>query len=261
MEIIVLNVADAADFLQIIIAENGLGHLQPLQTGCAFKVEQVRARADERHKRHHQFLTDRVDRRVRHLGKILFEISVKRLRFFRQCRDRRVGAHGASALFAIGDHRGQQEFQIFLRIAEGFLLVEHGEVSANMGLAFRGGQVFQLNLGARQPFFVRMRRRQRGFNFVIADDAAFFKVNQQHFAGLQAPFFDDFLFCHGQHAHFRSHHHAVIRGYIIARRAQAVSVQRGPDLATIGKGDSGWPVPRLHQRGVIFVKRAALIIH
>ena len=38
MEIIVLNVADTADFLQIVIAENGLGNLKPLQARCALKV-------------------------------------------------------------------------------------------------------------------------------------------------------------------------------------------------------------------------------
>ena len=130
-----------------------------------------------------------------------------------------------------------------------------------MGLAFWGGQVFQLNLGARQPLFVRMRCGQSGFNFVIADDAARFKVNQKHFAGLKTPFFNDFFFCHRQHAHFRSHHYAVIRGHIIARRAQAVPVERCPDLASIGKGDRRRPIPRLHQRGIIFIKCAAFIIH
>ena len=51
------------------------------------------------------------------------------------------------------------------------------------------------------------------------------------------------------------------RGDEIARRAQAVAVERGADLAAVGEGDRGGAVPRLHQRGVIFVERAALFIH
>ena len=51
------------------------------------------------------------------------------------------------------------------------------------------------------------------------------------------------------------------RGDEIARRAQAVAVERGADLAAVGEGDRGGAVPRLHHRGVIFVERAALLIH
>ena len=47
----------------------------------------------------------------------------------------------------------------------------------------------------------------------------------------------------------------------IARRPQAVAVERGADLAAVGEGDRGGAVPRLHQRGVVFVEGAALLIH
>ncbi len=64
-----------------------------------------------------------------------------------------------------------------------------------------------------------------------------------------------------QHAHFRRHHDAVVAGDEIARRAQAIAVERGADLAAVGERDRGRAVPRLHDRGVIFVERAALLIH
>ncbi len=51
------------------------------------------------------------------------------------------------------------------------------------------------------------------------------------------------------------------RGDEIARRAQPVAVQRGADLAAVGEGDRGGAVPRLHDRGVIFVEGAALLVH
>ena len=64
-----------------------------------------------------------------------------------------------------------------------------------------------------------------------------------------------------QHAHFGRHDDAVVAGDEIARRPQAVAVERGADLAAVGEGDRGGAVPRLHHRGVIFVERAALLIH
>ena len=64
-----------------------------------------------------------------------------------------------------------------------------------------------------------------------------------------------------QHAHFGRHHDAVVAGDEVARRAQAVAVQRGADLAAVGEGDRGRAVPRLHDRGVIFVEGAALLVH
>ncbi len=47
----------------------------------------------------------------------------------------------------------------------------------------------------------------------------------------------------------------------IARRPQAVAVERGADLPAIGEGDRRRPIPRLHQRGVVFVEGAPLLVH
>ena len=46
----------------------------------------------------------------------------------------------------------------------------------------------------------------------------------------------------------------VVVGDDEARRAQAVAVERGADLAAVGEGDGGRAVPRLHQGGVVLVE-------
>jgi hypothetical protein len=46
----------------------------------------------------------------------------------------------------------------------------------------------------------------------------------------------------------------IIVGDQVARRAQAVAVQRGADLAAVGEGNGGRAVPRLHQRGMVLVE-------
>ena len=57
-ELVVLDQADLADALQILVAEDRLVHLEPLDLGGAFEIEQVRPRPDERDEAHHQLLAD-----------------------------------------------------------------------------------------------------------------------------------------------------------------------------------------------------------
>ena len=87
------------------------------------------------------------------------------------------------------------------------------------------------------------------------------EVDQQHLARLQPPLRDDVLLRDRQHAHLGRHDDAVVARDVIARRTQAVAVERRADLAAVGEGDRGRAVPRLHQRGVVFVEGAPLLVH
>jgi hypothetical protein len=71
----------------------------------------------------------------------------------------------------------------------------------------------------------------------------------------------DLLFRHRQHAGLRGQDHPIVIGDYIARRAQPVAVEGRADLAAIGEGDRGRPIPWLHQRRVVFIKCATLRIH
>ncbi len=95
----------------------------------------------------------------------------------------------------------------------------------------------------------------------VVDDAALFEVDQQHLAGLEAPFADDLLLRHRQYPGLGGHDHMVVVGDDVARGPEAVAVQGRADLAAVGEGDRRRPVPRLHQRRVILVEGAALGIH
>ena len=260
-ELVVLHQADLADALQVLVGEDRLIHLQPLQLGGAFQVEQVRPRPDERDEAHHELLADRVDRRVRHLREVLLEVGVQQLGLVRQHRDRRVGAHGADRLLARVRHRRHQELQALLRVAEGLLQIEQRHVRLLARDLLGQRQVAHLDLGALQPLLVGVARGEIGLEVVIGDDAALLQVDQQHLARLQAPLPGDVLLGHRQHAGFRRHDDAIVLGDEIARRPQAVAVERGADLAAVGEGHGGRAVPRLHQAGVILVEGAALAIH
>ena len=226
-------------------------------------AEQVGPGPDHRDQRHHQLLADRIDRRVGDLGEVLLEVVVEQLGPGREHGDRRVRAHRADRVVGGLGHGRQEALEVLLGVAEGLLAIEQGgRVVAGRcrTLAQQVGQVLELELGLAQPFRVRSGVGQVALDLLVLDDAALLEVNEQHFAGLQAPLADDLLIRDRQHPDLGGHDHQLV-GHDEARRAQAIAVQGRADLAAVGEGDGGRPVPRLHQGGEVFVEGLALGIH
>ena len=80
-ELVVLDLADLADALQILVRQDRLVHLEPLLLGGALQVEDVGARPDEGDEADYELLADRIDRRVRHLREVLLESVCKSFDF------------------------------------------------------------------------------------------------------------------------------------------------------------------------------------
>ncbi len=260
LELSVAELRNLADLLQVVVGQDRLADFEALGPRHAFEVEQVRPRPDDRDEAHHDFFADRIDRRVRDLREVLLEIGEEQLRLVRQRRDRRVGAHRADGFFAHRRHRRHQELEVFLRVTERLLAIEQRQVR-DRRFVLRGRQVLHHDLGPLEPFLVRMALGERGLELFVRDQAALFEVDQQHLARLQSPLGDDVLLRDRQHAHLGSHDDAVVAGHEVARRTKAVAVERRADLAAVGEGERRGSVPRLHQRGVVFVERAALLVH
>ncbi len=260
LEVAVADLRDRPDLFEVVVGEDRLAHLQPLELRGAFEVEQVRPRPDDRDERHHQLFADRVDRRVRHLREILLEVGEQELRLVRQRRDRRVGAHGADCFLALRRHRRHQDAQVFLGVAEGLLAIEQREIRQRRLLG-RGRQVFQHDLGLLQPVPIGMALGERRLQLLVRDQAALVEIDQQHLARLQPPLGDDVLLRDRQHAHLGGHDDAVVAGDEVACGTQAVAVERGADLAAVGERDGRGAVPRLHQRGVVLVEGAPFLVH
>ena len=96
-------------------------------------LEQIPLRPDRRPHVRHQFLANRVERRVRHLREELLEVLVEQPRLVREHGQRRVGAHRADRLLAGRGHRRDQEAQILLRVAERLLPLEDRLVLGRLG--------------------------------------------------------------------------------------------------------------------------------
>ena len=170
------DLRDRADLFQVGIGENRLPHFEPLGVRHAFEVEQVWPRPDDRNQAHHQFFADRVDRRVGYLGEVLLEIGEQQLRPVRQGRDRRVVAHGADGFFAGRRHRRHQDLEILLGVSERLLTIEQWQVRDRRRFG-RARQVLQYDLGALQPFAVRMALRQRRLELFVGDKPASLEID------------------------------------------------------------------------------------
>ncbi len=221
--------------------------------------EQVRPRSDERDERHHEFLADRVDRRVRHLREQLLEVVVEHLRPVRQHGQRRVVAHRADRFLAGLRHRREYDLEVLLRVAERLLAVEQRHIGVQRRRRFR--QIFERDPRGLDPRAIGLRRGERAFELRVIDDAPLLRIHEQHLPRLQSPFLDDLPLGDVEHAHFGGHHHAIVVGDDEARRPQAVAVECGTDLTTVGERHRGRAVPRLHQRGMVFVERTAVLVH
>ncbi len=260
LEMVVADLGDRADLLQIRVGEDRLAHLQALVGRSALDREQVRPRPDDGHQAHHQLFANRIDRRVGHLREILLEIGEQQLRLARQRRDRRIVAHRADRLLAQRRHRGHQDSEVFLGVAERLLAIEQREVGKRRRMRHRG-QILEHDLVAIEPLLVGMAPRQRRLELLVGNEAALVEIDQQHLAGLQPPLGDDVLLRDRQHAHLGGHDDAVVAGDEIAGRTQPVAVERGADLPSIGERDGGGAVPGLHQGGVVLVEGAPFLVH
>ena len=250
---------DVTDFFHVFRSQDRLRNLEPHRRLGDVDAKQVRPRADERHQRHHEFLADRIDRRVRHLREQLLEVVVEDLGTVRQHRQRGIVAHRSERLLAVLSHRRQQQLHILLRIAERLLAVEQRDLRWRRRR--RLGHVFESQPAPVDPFAIRLLRGQRPLQFLVVDDAALVQIDQQHLARLQAPLLDDSGLGNIEHPDFRRHDDQVVVGDDEARRPQAVAVERGADLAAVGERHRRRAIPRLHQRGVVFVEGAAILVH
>gem|GEM_PF-6846870 len=254
-------VFDSPNSFQIHIGQNRLPHLQSLVLAARVEIKQIGARADQAHQTHDQFLANGVDRRIGHLGEVLFEVIEKHLRLVGKHRDRRVAPHGTHRVQTRQGHAPQKNPDVFLGVAERLLTIHQNIVVRRHGGDFPR-QVFDVDLGFVQPLPIGFGPGEAGFDFLVVDDAAFLQVDQEHLARPQAPLGDDPFFRNvRQDADLRRHHAKVVVGYHIAGRAQAVPVQGRADLAAVGEGDGGGAVPGFHQGGVIFVKSAPVRTH
>ncbi len=96
---------------------------------------------------------------------------------------------------------------------------------------------------------------------MVADDATFASVDQEHSAGLEPALFDDGVLGEIDDADLGCHDDEAVLGDPVAARSEAVSVENGAHDGAVGEGDGRGAVPWLHAGGVVLVERLPIGVH
>ncbi len=238
-----------------------IGYLIPnLTARLGLRLQQIALGPDRRAHRRHELLADRVERRIRHLREQLLEVVEQQPRLVRQHGQRRVGAHRADRLLAVDGHRPDQHAQVFLRVAERLLPLQHRFVIGLLGARAAGRSLMSMRLPV-EPLAIRMLRRQLPLDLVVVDDAALGRVDEEDAPGMQPLLDEHVLGRNVEHADLRRHDDQVVLGDVVARRTQSVAIEHRADDRAVGERDRRRAVPRLHQRRVVLVERLAIGVH
>ena len=254
-----LPLGHALELGEVFVAEDRRLELDQV-AAFRLRIEQVALGPDGGDGRRDDLLADAVDGRVRDLGEELLEVVVEQLRLVREHGERDVRAHGTDGFHAVLAHGDHELAQVFKAVTKGLLALQHGFVIRGID-RFAVLDVRQLHEVLVKPLAVGFLGGDLRLDLVVRHDAAFFHVHDEHFAGLQAAFELHILRRDGQHARFGGHDHEVVFRDVVARRAQAIAVQRGTHHGAVREGHGSRAVPRFHEAGMVFVEGLTLLIH
>ena len=251
-------VVDVDDPGQVLVVEHR-PRQHDLATRRRRRAQQVLLRSHDSRQRGDDLLPDRVQRRIGDLREQLDEVVVEQARALRQRRDGGVGAHRPERLATRGGHRGEQDPQVLLGVAERALAAHHRVVVVqHTGTV---GQRVEPEPARVQPLVVGMFRGELGLDLLVGHDAPRGGVDKEHPPGLQPTLGDDVVGFDGEHAGLAGEDHPAVDGAPPTPGAQPVAVEHRADDRAVGERHAGRSVPRLHQRGVVLVERAPARLH
>ena len=172
---------DLPEALEILVAQDRVvDHELPCVLGRL--VEQVSLRADERLHAHDDGLTDRIDRRVRHLCEQLLEIGVEQRPPVGEDGERRVVPHRADRFLAVDRERRQHHLHVLLRVAKRELQPAHRLTARARRRPRR--QVGEPHVFAVEPLAVRAAARDLCLHLRVGNDPALLEVDEEQLARL-----------------------------------------------------------------------------
>ena len=251
-------VVDVDDLGEVVVVDHRERQRQ-LAAALGPWCEQVGLWADRRTDRGDHLFTNGVERRVGDLCEQLLEVVEQQPRSLAEHGDGRVGAHRTDRLGSTLGHRGDDELQLFVRVAEHLLATQHAVVAEHDVLAV--GQFVQFGHALVEPRPIRLGRCELPLDLLVVDDATLGRVDEEHAARLQAALAHHLALVDVDDAHLARHHHQVVVGDPVAAGPQPVAVEHGPDDGAVGERHAGRAVPRLHQRCVEAVERPLVGVH
>ena len=253
------HAVDGADTLELLLVEQRALQANQL-AGRTGVLEQVAVVAQVERGRGDHMLAKGVDGRVRDLSEQLIEIVVEGARLLGQAGQRRIDAHRGEWRLALLGHGTHDLVNIVPVIPE----LSHAHGGGYLGVL--GGRCrdrpiervdAQRLLG--NPITVGLFLGVTCAQLFVVDDAPAGKVDLEHLARPQTAARQDVLGAHLDGAHLACQHKATVARQIVAGGTQTVTVEGGAQRTTVGKGDGGRTVPRLHEHGLVSVVGAALL--
>ena len=225
-------------------------------------LEHIALGTDAGFQRHDDRFTQRIDRRVGDLGKLLAEIVVQRALALRQHCHRRVIAHGAYRFLA-GFSQRTKDLVAFLERDLELFLVSEQILLAYFVSAFHFRVVIRLDAQRifLEPLAVRMTHLERIINIAGLQQLAGFGIDRKDLARTDTALGHHVFRLVAVHADFRRQRNEAVLGDDPARRTQAVAIEQTDGVTAIGQHDTGRAIPRLHVHGVVFIEAAQVGIH
>ena len=243
---------EVAQLVEVFIQEHGMLQLQLGAVKMRF-VKKVALAADEAHERHDQMFPVGVDGWIGDLGEELLEIVVEKLRAVRQHGKGGVVPHGKYGFLGVLRHGLQHDGDLFAAVAvEPLTRKKRSPVDAHRTRRLK--ETLEFDPVLFEPVPVGLAPGYGRLDFIIVEDAVAGSIDQEHLSRCQASLLQDLFGRDVEHAHLGGHDHLAALGDDIAGRPQTVAVEGGADFYAIGKGKGGRAVPRLHDRGMVFVK-------
>ena len=256
------DAVDRAQAVELVVGEHRAFEAHET-AGVAAVFQKVAVVADVEHRRGDEAFAQRIDWRVRDLGKQLVEVVEEAARLLGEARKRRVGAHGRKRNRALVRH-GADEFLDVVEVVTqlGHAAREgHARVLLSDGSSrLRQGQIVDREHFLAEPIAVGLLVRVAVANLIVPDDAPLVRVDLKHLARAEAPRLQDVLGVDVDRADLGRQDEPVLARDVVASRAQAVAVERGTQHAAVGERDGGRSVPRLHEHGLVGVVGAALLV-
>ena len=252
---VVIGVDDLGQFVVVDDRERQRQLSATVRSGC----QHVRLGSDGGGDGGHHLLADRVERRVRDLSEQLLEVVEDEAWPLRQHGEGRVGSHRPDRFHTTGGHRGEDELQFLVAVAEHLLTPEHALVAEHD--VFAVGQILEFHETLVEPLTVGMLGREFRLDLLVVDDATPSRVDQEHPSGLQATLGHHLRRVDVDDPDLRCHDDQVVVRHPVATRPEPVSVEDRADHLAIGEGHARWTIPRFHERGVEAVEVPAFGIH
>ena len=208
--------------------------------------EDVRLVADIRHDRHHEFLANRINRRVRHLRKKLMEEIEERATVPGEAGQRGVIAHGADRFMSSLGHRTHNELDVFERPSETGPVGGEGAVVPHSRRHDFREESGDGNVVLLHPTAIGLPARVVGLEFRILHQPMLGEIKPEKRTGAKAPVAFDLFRGDVEDARFgREDEKARLRERPSCG-TESIAVKRRAKPRTIGEADGGRAVPRLH---------------